>query len=88
MTARTLPPATVTVTVEDMMLDLLCFEYAFARLGDRALAGKLSGYVEATLAANQDHARQGTLLQLGAVIHLPEFVIETAAPPVVRLWDE
>nr|WP_235912041.1 tail protein X [Mesorhizobium xinjiangense] len=68
------------------MVDQVCFEYALAHLGDRTLAGKLKGYVEATLTANPGLAELGVILPRGTVIDMPEYVIasETAS---VRLWD-
>lgn len=86
-TARVLPAATITVTLEDVMIDQLCFEYAASVLRDRHQAGKLAGYVEATLAANPGLSNVGTLLPRGQVVKLPEFVIETEKSAAVRLWD-
>jgi len=82
-----LPAATVTVKQEDASLDLICFEYAYARLGDRKQAGLLTGYVEAILAINPGLAALGSVLPLGTVIHLPAFETEAKAPETVRLWD-
>ncbi|TCT27927.1 tail protein X [Martelella mediterranea] len=82
-----LPATTIKVNKEDASLDLVCFEFAYARLGDRKQAGLLYGYVEATLAINPGLAALGSVLPIGTVVHLPEF--ETAAKPAetVRLWD-
>lgn len=86
MTARVLPASMVTVTTEDMTLDLVCFEYARATLGDARQAGNLRGYVEATYEANPGLADAGILLPLGASIRLPEFTI-ASEDAYVRLWD-
>ncbi len=84
----TLPARTVTVTLEGVTLDTICFEHAFMALGDHRRAGKLTGYVEAALEANPGLAGRGLVLPRGTVIELPEFAIETAAAPAARLWDE
>lgn len=86
--ATILPAATVTVEAEDMTVGLVCFDYAYALLRDRKQAGKLTGYVEATLTANVGLAAKGLILPYGTVINLPEFVIETASDETERLWDE
>jgi phage tail protein X len=86
--ATILPAATVTVEAEDMTVGLVCFDYACALLRDRKQAGKLTGYVEATLTANVGLAAKGLILPYGTVITLPEFVIETASEQTERLWDE
>lgn len=82
-----LPAASVIVTLEDLTLDMICFEHAFSVLRDRRTAGRLRPYVEATMAANPGLPAAGTALPLGAVVRLPAFVLadETAA---VRLWDD
>ena len=85
MNAILIPRATVAVDLEDLTLDLICFNHAFAALGDRRLAGGLTGYVEAALDANPGLARNAAI-ERGRMVVLPEFVIETAAP-AVRLWD-
>jgi phage tail protein X len=86
MAARVIPAATITVELDDTMLDQLCFEHALGVLRDRRQAGRLTGYVEAVLAANPGLADEAILLPRGRVVHLPEFVIETANE-TVRLWD-
>ncbi len=83
-----LPAATVEVKVEDMTVGLLCFDYAYALLGDRKRAGKLRGYVEATIEANPGITRLGLLLPLGLKVTLPEFVIADQGQQTERLWDE
>lgn len=87
MTARVIPAATATVRVEDATLDLVCFGHAAQALGDRRLAGKLDGYVEATLEANPGLADLGLILPYGLVVNLPEFAVDTTVP-ARRLWDE
>lgn len=84
----TLPAATVEVKTEDMTVALLCFEYAYGLLGDRKRAGKLRGYVEATIEANPGITRHGLLLPLGLKVTLPEFVIADQGQQTERLWDE
>ncbi|OKP66784.1 phage tail protein [Ensifer adhaerens] len=86
MVARIIPAATIVITLEDVMLDQLCFEHAREVLRDRRQAGKLAGYIEATLSANPGLADHGPLLPLGCTVHLPEFVI-TTENNTVRLWD-
>jgi len=85
--ATIIPAATVTVTLEDVMIDQLCFDYAASVLRDRRRAGRLKGYVEATLEANPGVAALGMVLPLGRTIHLPEFSISTDPGDTVRLWD-
>jgi len=88
VSARIIPARTVTVALEDVTADLVCFEYALSVLRDRRQAGRLQGYVEATLAANPGLAGSDTMLPLGQTVHLPEFVIEAeAGTHTVRLWD-
>ena len=86
--ATKLPAATVTVQAEDMTVGLVCFDYAYAILRDRKMAGKLKGYVEATLTANPGLAEKGLILPLGSRVDLPEFGIETQSNQTERLWDE
>lgn len=86
--ATRLPAATVTVEAEDMTVGLVCFDYAYAVLRDRKVAGKLNGYVEATLIANPGLAEKGLILPFGTQIDLPEFGIETQSNLTERLWDE
>lgn len=88
MRAIVIPAATVTVELEDMPLDLVCYEYLFRVLRDRREAGRLRGYVEATLSANHGLADKGLILPLGTVINMPEFVIEERGVQTRRLWDE
>lgn len=85
MAVRIIPARTVTVTLEDIILDQLCFEHAYSALRDRVQAGKLTGYVEATLLANPGIAKQ-TFLPLGMIVQLPEFSIQTETS-IKRLWD-
>lgn len=86
---RVIPASTVTVELEDMMVDLVCFDHALAVLRDRRAAGQLRGYVEATLDANPGLAALGVILPRGTVIHLPEFVVEDEqARPMRRLWED
>lgn len=87
MAALILPATSITVDQEDMTLDLVCFDHAYAVLRDRRRAGRLRGYVEATLEANQDLARMGLVLPLGQVVKLPEFVVELEERAIRRLWD-
>lgn len=82
-----LPAATITVTTEGASLDLICFEYAYALLGNRRRAGKLVGYLEAVLDANPGLSDIGTVLPIGTAIMLPEFSVAADAPKTVRLWD-
>jgi phage tail protein X len=86
--AIVLPAAKVRVDAEDMTVDLVCFDYAYGVLRDRKRAGKISGYVEATLSANPGLAGRGPILPFGARISLPEFAIESEEQSVARLWDE
>ena len=88
MSARVIPSATATVELEDMTVDLICFDHAVAVLRDRRAAGRLRGYVEATLDANPGLAGLGVILPRGTVVRLPEFVVEEQATAVRRLWDE
>lgn len=86
MSAILIPSSTVQVRLEDASLDLVCFEYAREVLGDARQAGKLAGYVEATLTVNPGIADSGAILPLGMTIVLPEFVIDQEQP-LLRLWD-
>lgn len=85
-TARLIPAGTVRVDHEDATLDLICFQYAFAALGDRKQAGKLRGYLEATYEANPGLAELGLVVPLGTTIQMPEFIISTEIK-IVRLWS-
>ena len=87
MTAIIVPGTVVTVAVEDASLDLICFEHALTMLGDRKRAGKLTGYVEATLEANPGLAGAGMILPLGQRVVLPEFTLAQPASNRKRLWD-
>lgn len=87
MSALTIPAATVRVTAEDVSLDLLCFRHLMAALRDRQVAGRITGYVEATLAANPRLAGAGTLLPFGLEVKLPEFSVASASSQSQRLWD-
>lgn len=87
MTARLIPAATVTVALDDVSVDQLCFEHALSVLRDRRAAGRLAGYVEATLAANPGLAAHGAALLLGTTVQLPEFEV-AAGRAVERLWPE
>lgn len=55
---------------------------------DRRAAGRLRGYIEATLDANPGLAGLGVILPRGTVVHLPEFAVEEAGTAVRRLWDD
>ena len=88
MSARIIPAATVMVALEDVTVDLLCFEQAFAALKDRRMAGRLSGYVEATFAANPGLADHGPLLPRGLRVNLPAFRVEEPDRTPQRLWDD
>lgn len=86
MSATIIPAKTVKIIVEDATLDLVCFEHANISLKDERKAGKLKGYVEATLAANPKLVDAGIILPFNTVVHLPEFtIIHTATTQ--RLWD-
>lgn len=88
MAARIIPAAKLRVTVEDVTLDLVCYQHLLAILQDRLAAGRVDGYVEATLAANPNLARPDVILPLDTVVVLPEFVPASAGGSVARLWDE
>lgn len=83
-----LPASRVRVEAEDMTVGLVCFDYANGLLRDRKRAGKLRGYVEATLDANPGLAALGLILPYGTVIDLPEFRIESQNDAIARLWEE
>lgn len=85
MVARIIPATTITVDQEDIILDQLCFEHAYSALRDRVQAGKLAGYVEATLLANPGIADH-VILPFGMTVQLPEFSIQTETS-IKRLWD-
>ena len=88
MNAQIVPAAIVTVELEDVSVDLVCFDHAYAVLRDRRAAGRLRGYIEATLDANPGLAGLGAILPRGTVVRLPEFDIEETGAAVRRLWDE
>jgi len=88
MTARIIPAASVVVELDDVMIDQLCFQYLFSVLRDRSLAGRIRGYVEATLAANPSLADRAVVLPRGLKVALPEFIIESEVRGTVRLWDD
>ena len=71
-----------------MTIGLLCFDHAYAVLRDRRAAGRLTGYVEAALAANPGLADLGFLIPRLTVVQLPEFVIPDDTSQTKRLWDE
>ncbi|WP_212113086.1 tail protein X [Bartonella queenslandensis] len=82
-----IPEKHLVVELEDMSLDLICFQHAMAVLGDRSQVGALKGYCEATLQANLGIARCGALLPRGLKVILPEFVSQEKNSVVRRLWD-
>lgn len=82
-----LSAAAYRVETEDMTIDIVCFNHAFACLRNRTQAGKIKGYVEATLDANPSLAAKGAILPLNTVVNLPEFIITAPQTPVKRLWD-
>jgi phage tail protein X len=88
MSATVIPAATRFVELEDLSIDLICFEHAFKTLRDRNAAGRLDGYLEATLAANPGLSRQGAIVPYATIVHLPEFLVQTSDTQTVRLWDE
>lgn len=85
--ARIIPATEIVVPLEDMTLDLVCFEHALSVLRDRRAAGRLNGYVEAVLDANPGLAATGAILPLGALVRLPEFRLDDESVQTVRLWD-
>ncbi|WP_254492293.1 tail protein X [Bartonella sp. B1099] len=82
-----IPEKRVVVELEDMSLDLLCFQHAMAVLGDRSQVGALNGYLEATLEANPEIAKYGPILPRGLTVILPEFALHNPQSMVKRLWD-
>ncbi|WP_273760208.1 tail protein X [Bartonella sp. ML70XJBT.G] len=82
-----IPEKRVVVELEDMSLDLLCFQHAMAVLGDRSQVGLLNGYCEATLEANPEIAKYGPILPRGLTVILPEFALHNPQSMVKRLWD-
>ncbi|GAA5094527.1 tail protein X [Bartonella acomydis] len=82
-----IPEKRVVAELEDMSLDLLCFEHAMAVLGDRSQVGLLNGYCEATLEANPEIAKYGPILPRGLTVILPEFALHNPQSMVKRLWD-
>lgn len=86
MSTIIIPAQQIKVELEDASIDLVCFEYAHGILNDRTRAGKITGYVEATLAANPGLAGLGAILPRGTIINLPEFTIKTEQA-TKRLWD-
>ncbi|MCZ2159049.1 tail protein X [Bartonella sp. 220] len=82
-----LPEKHIVVELEDMSLDLICYQHAMAVLKDRAQVGALKGYLEATLRANPEIAKYGVLLPRGLKVTLPEFVLSNPQSMVKRLWD-
>ena len=87
MSATRIPAATVIVEMDDVSIDQLCFAQAVSALGSRKAAGKVTGYVEATFAANPGLADSGTILPRGLVVRLPDFVLATEDNAIVRLWE-
>ncbi|KAB2749845.1 MULTISPECIES: tail protein X [Brucella] len=86
MTVRLIPAGTITVDLEDVTLDLACYDYLMQWTGDRIQVAKLKGYLEATYAANPGLARLGLVLPRGTVISMPEMTISTEIK-TVRLWS-
>ncbi|EJF87192.1 tail protein X [Bartonella rattimassiliensis] len=82
-----IPEKHLVVTLEDMSLDLLCFQHAMAVLGAKSQVGFLKGYLEATLETNPGIAGYGALLPRGLKVILPEFVCQEKNSVVKRLWD-
>ncbi|CDO48836.1 tail protein X [Bartonella tribocorum] len=82
-----IPEKHLVVELEDMSLDLICFQHAMAVLGDRSQVGAIKGYCEATLQANPGIAGYGALLPRGLKVILPEFVSQEKNSVVKRLWD-
>ncbi|WP_375645172.1 MULTISPECIES: tail protein X [unclassified Bartonella] len=82
-----IPEKHVVVELEDMSLDLICFQHAMAVFRDRIQVGALNGYLEATLEANPEVAKYGVLLPRGLTVILPEFVLSNPQSMVKRLWD-
>ena len=87
-TATVIPAGLRVIDLEDMSIDLVCFHHACTALGDRRAAGKIVGYVEATLEANPGLANKGVLIPLGTVVTMPEFALQaTVETSSRRLWD-
>ncbi len=86
MTVRLIPAGTVTVELEDVTLDLACYDYLMRWTSDRVQVAKLKGYLEATYSANPGLARLGLVLPRGTVITMPEMTISTEIK-TVRLWS-
>lgn len=86
MSATVIPARSVLVVVEDTTVDLVCFEVAFAALGDAVRAGQLPGYLQATLENNPGLA-VNIVLPLHTRIELPDYAVPAPATQVVRLWD-
>ncbi|WP_413154744.1 tail protein X [Bartonella sp. cb54] len=82
-----IPEKHLLVELEDMSLDLICYEHAVSVLGDRAQVGALEGYLEATLSANLGIAQYGHFLPRGLRVLLPEFTTLEKKSTVRRLWD-
>ncbi|WP_019221568.1 tail protein X [Bartonella senegalensis] len=82
-----IPAKHLVVELEDMSLDLICYQHALSVLGDRRQAGSLRGYVEATLEANPEIAGYDAFLPRGLKVFLPEFVSCEKNSVVKRLWD-
>ncbi|WP_273783605.1 tail protein X [Bartonella sp. AU15XJBT] len=82
-----IPEKHLVVELEDMSLDLICFQHAMAVLGDRFQVGAIKGYCEATLQVNPGIAGYGALLPRGLKVILPEFVLSNPQSVVRRLWD-
>ncbi|KEG17034.1 tail protein X [Bartonella bacilliformis] len=82
-----IPEKHIVVELEDLSLDLICYQHVMAILGDRAEIGAVNGYLEATLEANPDIAKYGALLPRGLSVLLPEFVFVHPKSSVKRLWD-
>lgn len=86
MSARLIPAGRFIVDLEDLTLDLVCYDYAMRWLGDRTQTAKLRGYLEATYEANPGVARLDIVLPRGTVVQMPEFIISTEIK-TVRLWS-
>ncbi|WP_455475441.1 tail protein X [Bartonella sp. B12(2025)] len=82
-----IPEKRLFVELEDMSLDLLCYEHAVSVLGDRTQVRALEGYLEATLSANLGLAQYGYFLPRGLSVVLPEFILLEKKSTVKRLWD-
>ncbi|EJF79563.1 hypothetical protein MCO_01129 [Bartonella sp. DB5-6] len=82
-----IPEKRVVVELEDMSLDLICFQHAMAVLREHIQVGAVSGYLESTLEANPEIAKYGALLPRGLTVLLPEFALHNPQSMVKRLWD-